>query len=117
MPQAFVTMPLANDLNNVAAGAIGYVYGPVMASGGMYLYGLITSTQTFDLYLEISVDNFVTSTIAKKISSTANPDGTYTQAVELSQYTPNFFRISAKNTSATTANYRADVRLFATAAK
>jgi len=116
MPQAFVTAPFANDLNNVAAGAIGYVYGPVMASGGMYLYGIITSTQTFDLYLEISVDNFVTSTIGKKISSTVNPDGTYSQSVEIGQYTPNFFRVSAKNTSASVANFRADVRLFFTRA-
>lgn len=110
MPPPILQFPYANDLTGVAAGATGFIFGPVQVANGAYIYGLITSTQTFDLYVEISVDGFVTSTIAKKISSSANPDGTYTQAVELSQYAPNYFRISAKNTSAVVANFRADVR-------
>jgi hypothetical protein len=101
-----------NDFPTITAGSTIVLFAGVQSTGGAYVYGLVTSTQTFELYVEISPDNGVTFTQAKKIVSAAGPDATYTQSAELSQYAPTFYRVTAKNTSGSTSNFRVDIRHF-----
>lgn len=111
-------MANAIDNNGVGAGATATLFGPTGATGGGYIYALITSTQTFRANIEISSDAGATWTIAKVIASATGTgsDGTYLNAAEISQYAPNLFRIRATNTSASSANFRSDIRLFQVAA-
>lgn len=100
------------DYNGITAGSSVTIYGGLQSTGAAYLYALVASTQTFELYVEISSDNGATYTQAKKVTSAAGPDSTYTQAAELGQYAPSFYRLTVKNTSGSTSNFRVDVRHF-----
>lgn len=104
------SFPSASDAT-VSAGATVVLQGPMCADGGAYLYVLAASDQAFELYVEISSDGSTFSK-AKKVASVSGPDATLSQCAELSQYLPNFYRLSVKNTSGSSATVRADVRHF-----
>lgn len=68
---------------------------PVQSTGAARYMGVVVSNTTFELYVEISSDNGVTWTQVKKISSSASAP----YFADVSHYAPNFYRITAKNTS------------------
>lgn len=104
----------AYDQAGIAAATSIVLLGPNAVVGNQRIYGLVASTQAFRIDVEISSDNGATFTIAKSINSSAGNDATYTQAAEIDQALPSYFRVSARNTSANAANFRGDVRLYVT---